>query len=149
MRHSARFVVDVHLLLVRGEQILLGERQNTGFADGAWHVPAGHLEADEDLASAIAREALEELGIVLDPARAELVHVMHHASGRLATFFVVRQWRGKVTNKEPEKCRGLAWHPVTELPDPSVDYLRVAVNEWLAGRPLSLYGWNDASIRAA
>ncbi|WP_267965842.1 hypothetical protein [Streptomyces sp. NRRL F-5053] len=35
--------VDLHLLL-RDEQrrVLLGRRQNTGFADGAWHLPSVH-----------------------------------------------------------------------------------------------------------
>jgi 8-oxo-dGTP diphosphatase len=32
MRYRA--CIDVHLTLRRGEEILLGQRQNTGFADG-------------------------------------------------------------------------------------------------------------------
>ncbi len=36
---------DVHLLLLNPEGLILfGRRHNTGFEDGAWHVPAGHLE---------------------------------------------------------------------------------------------------------
>lgn len=148
-RKRNQVVVDVHLLLLRGDHILLGERQNTGFADGAWHVPAGHLEADEELRRGLAREAFEEVGIVVDPAAAELVHVMHHASGRLATFFAVRRWSGEVANQEPDKCRRLAWFPLVELPEPTVEYLRVAIAHWRAGRPLSAYGWGDQSARAA
>lgn len=30
---------DVHLLLRRGNEVLFGQRRNTGFEDGAWHLP--------------------------------------------------------------------------------------------------------------
>jgi len=36
-RMRYRACVDVHLILRCGEEILLGKRQNTGFADGSWH----------------------------------------------------------------------------------------------------------------
>jgi hypothetical protein len=36
-RMRYRACVDVHLILRCGEEILLGQRQNTRFADGSWH----------------------------------------------------------------------------------------------------------------
>ncbi|WP_185447298.1 hypothetical protein [Kribbella qitaiheensis] len=38
-----RTIIDVHLLLVRDGQILLAQRQGTGYADGQWHMPSVHL----------------------------------------------------------------------------------------------------------
>jgi hypothetical protein len=55
---------DVHLLMLDGDgQVLFGRRQNTGFEDGAWHLPSGHLEAGESVVAALVREAKEEIGI--------------------------------------------------------------------------------------
>lgn len=56
-------VGDVHLLLINSAgEVLFGRRQNTGYRDGAWHLPSGHLEAGESLVTALIREAREELG---------------------------------------------------------------------------------------
>jgi 8-oxo-dGTP diphosphatase len=140
-----RVVVDVHLLLLQNGQVLLGLRQNTGFADGCWHVPAGHLAAGESLPEALAREAREELGIVVDPGSTRLVHVMHHASGRVAVFFAVKDWRGRVENREPDKCRALHWHDLERLPPCTVDYACRAIADWREGRAFSLYGWSPSN----
>ncbi|WP_433762259.1 NUDIX domain-containing protein [Nocardia sp. CA-135398] len=58
---------DVHLLLRRRAEVLFGQRQNTGFEDGAWHLPSGHLEADESVVDALIREAREEIGVTIAP----------------------------------------------------------------------------------
>ena len=68
MRYRA--CIDVHLILRRNEEILLGQRQNTGFADGSWHLPSGHTEDGESATAALIREANEEIGVRIDPARA-------------------------------------------------------------------------------
>ncbi|MEV5837641.1 NUDIX domain-containing protein [Nocardia sp. NPDC052112] len=67
---------DVHLLLRRGSEVLFGQRRNTGFEDGAWHLPSGHLEADESVVDALIREAREEIGVAIAPitARFEAGH---------------------------------------------------------------------------
>jgi 8-oxo-dGTP diphosphatase len=98
MVNSRRFKVteDVHLLLLDGDEILFGRRQNTGFEDGAYHVPSGHLEAGESVIAAIIREAKEEIGVTITPDAIEFAHVMHSSSsgGRVAFFFIARQWEG-------------------------------------------------------
>jgi 8-oxo-dGTP pyrophosphatase MutT (NUDIX family) len=88
---------DVHLVLVDHDgRVLLGRRHNTGFADGCYHLPAGHLEAGESLIEALIREAREETGIIISPGAIDFAHVMHNASGggRVAFFFTVRRWSG-------------------------------------------------------
>jgi 8-oxo-dGTP pyrophosphatase MutT (NUDIX family) len=85
---ARRFKVtgDVHLLLLDDNQVLFGRRQDTGFEDGSYHVPSGHLEAGESVIDALIREAKEEVGVTIAPEAVEFVHVMHDSSsgGRVA-----------------------------------------------------------------
>lgn len=145
MAQRYRSIVDVHLLLVQDGQILLGERQNTGYEDGKYHLPAGHLEDGESIVGALVREAEEELGIVINPADAKLAHLMHHRSneGRIATFFEVTRWQGEPANKEPAKCAKLQWFDLDLLPDNIIPYAQHAIHEYTAGTVLSLYGWDN------
>ncbi|MDQ3005393.1 MAG: NUDIX domain-containing protein, partial [Chloroflexota bacterium] len=56
------FPVTVHLLFFRQNEMLLLRRFNTGFRDGEYSVPAGHLDGGEPVMSAATREAQEEVG---------------------------------------------------------------------------------------
>jgi len=76
---SYRPHVGVHLILAEGGKVLLLRRANTGFADGWWSVPGGSLEHGETLPQAAAREALEEVGVSIDPADLSFAHLCHHA----------------------------------------------------------------------
>lgn len=135
---------DVHLLLIdRNGQALFGRRQNTGFEDGTWHVPAGHLEAGESVVQALIREAKEEVDVIIAPEDVEFAHIMHSSSsgGRAAFFFIVRHWGGTPENREPEKCTELAWFALDVLPDHLIGYFRAALDHIAAGEPFSVYGW--------
>jgi 8-oxo-dGTP diphosphatase len=143
---SGRYTVtgDVHLILLddRG-RVLLGRRQNTGFADGCYHLPAGHLEAGESVIEAVIREAREETGIIISPGAIDFGHVMHNSSGggRIAFFFIVRRWDGIPENREPRKCSELRWVPLHSLPGNLVDYCRAALTAIADGNSFSLYHW--------
>ena len=135
---------DVHLLLIdRDGQVLFGQRRNTGFEDGAWHLPSGHLEAGESVVTALIREAKEEIGVNIAEADVEFAHVMHNSSsgGRVAFFFTVRDWNGEPENREPDKCGELGWFTFGALPDRMINYCRVALDHINAGQPFSVYGW--------
>ncbi|MEV6428218.1 NUDIX domain-containing protein [Nocardia sp. NPDC051463] len=134
---------DVHLLLRRGNQLLLGRRHNTGFEDGAWHLPAGHLDAGESVVDALIREAAEEIGVTIKPEDVRFSHIMHNSSsgGRMAFFFTVRTWQGEPSNLEPDKCDALGWFTADTLPDHMIDYCRVAIGRIAASTPFSIYGW--------
>ncbi len=141
-RHKV--IGDVHLLLTDGRgHVLFGRRANTGYEDGAYHLPSGHLEAGESLVSALVREAEEEIGVSIDVADVEFVHVMHNSSsgGRVAFFFRVERWQGEPSNMEPDKCDDLAWFPLDVLPERMIPYCREAL-QWTASRDhFSLYNW--------
>jgi 8-oxo-dGTP diphosphatase len=135
---------DVHLLLINSQgQVLFGRRQNTGFEDGAYHLPSGHLEAGESVIEALLREAKEEIGVTFDSEAVEFSHVMHNSSsgGRMAFFFTVRQWEGVPENREPDKCRELRWFSLDALPTHLIPYCRTALTHIATGESFSVYGW--------
>jgi 8-oxo-dGTP pyrophosphatase MutT (NUDIX family) len=137
-----RLITDLHLILRDGASVLFGLRRNTGFADGLYHLPAGHLEADETVIAGAAREAKEELGIDIALVDLELVHTMHLREGRLSLFFEVRDWSGEISNAEPDKCASLAWIPRDALPQNLVPYARAALERIESGQRLSTFGWD-------
>ena len=135
--------VDVHLVLLRDGCILMGERRNTAFASGQFHVPAGRLEADETIVDALIREASEETGITIVPDDVDLAYVLHFRgmSDRLSMFFTAARWSGAIENREPDKCTGWAWVPVDVLPANTVPYARKAIADIVAGKRLGVFGW--------
>lgn len=114
-------VLAVYLILKRLEdgKILLAKRQNTGYMDGKWELPAGHLEEGELPTEALFREIREELGIELFPDLVWLVHTSfrppHDKTGsRIDLFFLAREWDGEVRICEPDKCSKHKWFSVFE-----------------------------------
>jgi 8-oxo-dGTP diphosphatase len=139
-----KLIGDVHLLLINtADEILFGHRQNTGYEDGAWHPPSGRLEAGESVVAALIREAREEVGVIIDPNEVEFTHVMHNSSsgGRVAFFFAVRRWAGEPINLELDKCSGLGWFPLGDLPDHLIPYCRAALCCIAIDHSFSTYGW--------
>jgi 8-oxo-dGTP pyrophosphatase MutT (NUDIX family) len=130
-----RAVVAVHLLLLRGEEVLLLRRANTGYEDGNYSVIAGHLAGNETARQAMVREAMEEAGVRVAPADLRFVHVMHRkeaaeADERIDLFFVATRWQGEPEIREPEKCSELRWASLDALPPNMVQYVRAALDHY-------------------
>lgn len=139
----AAFPVTVHLLFVRDRQILLLRRFNTGFADGQYSVPAGHLDGDETVRAAAAREAQEEIGVRIEPEQIVFSSVMHRREGdeRVDFFVRVPAWRGEPVNAEPDKCDDLRWVDVDALPENTVPYVMRAIQNDRDGVRFDEFGW--------
>jgi 8-oxo-dGTP diphosphatase len=139
-------VAAVHLLLVRDGEILLLRRFNTGYEDGNYSVPAGHLDGGERVTEAMAREAREETGVRLDPAALDVVHVMHRRAvdpvhERVDFFLTTSRWAGDPVVLEPDKCDELSWHAMDRLPHNTVPYVRAAIGAFSRGERYSEFGW--------
>jgi 8-oxo-dGTP pyrophosphatase MutT (NUDIX family) len=137
-----RAVVAVHLLLLRGAEVLLLRRANTGYEDGNYSVIAGHLDGNETASQAIAREAAEEAGILVRSADLRFFHIMHRkeaveAEERIDLFFAATRWRGEPKIGEPEKCGELRWAALDVLPANMVPYVRVALEQVRQNRRFS------------
>lgn len=113
----------------RGNEVLLSLRKNTGYRDGFYSLVAGHVEAGESTDEGAIREAREESGIELRVDQLRFVYLMHRLSDKpddeyIDIFFEVKDWQGEVTNQEPEKCGGLDWFEINNLPDNTVPYVK-------------------------
>jgi 8-oxo-dGTP diphosphatase len=141
-RHSRHFqlIVDVHLLLLSDEEVLLGRRANTGYGDGAYEPPSGRLAERETLVESAVRVAAAQVGIVLDPARVSLAHVMHDVSGagRMAFFLTADGWEGEAGGTT-KSYSDFGWFPLSALPANMIDRARVAVRNFAAGARFSTY----------
>jgi 8-oxo-dGTP pyrophosphatase MutT (NUDIX family) len=139
-------IVDLHLFLTNSKgRVLLLRRFNTGYQDGNYSVPAGHLEANESAVEGIIREAREEIGITLLENNLKLCHVMHQmssGSSRIGLFFEVDEWTGNPINKEPNKCDDLRWYNIDNLPVNLVLYVKQAIKYWHEGTAYSQFGWD-------
>jgi 8-oxo-dGTP pyrophosphatase MutT (NUDIX family) len=139
----ARFPVTVHLFFLRGDQILLLRRFNTGYADGQYSVPAGHLDGEETVLAAAAREALEEVGVRIEAQDIEYSSVMHRRDGdeRIDFFLKIRSWDIEPLNAEPDKCDELVWANVDNLPENTIPYVRQALQNHFTGKRFDEFGW--------
>ena len=139
----ATFPTTVHLFFFQRDEVLLIRRFNTGFADGQYSVPAGHLDGGETVIAAAVREAQEEVGLQLDAEHICFSHVMHRMDGeeRVDFFVTVSQWEGEPINAEPDKCDDIRWVKVDNLPENTVPYIRAALNNHQNGIKFYEFGW--------
>lgn len=143
MTTRATFPTTVHLFFFREDQVLLIRRFNTGFADGQYSVPAGHLDGGETVIAAAAREAQEEVGVSLNAECIQFSHVMHRMDGeeRVDFFVNVSHWNGEPINAEPEKCDEIRWVCVDDLPENTIPYIRQALSNHRNGIKFDEFGW--------
>ncbi|WP_424187608.1 NUDIX hydrolase [Actinokineospora sp. G85] len=137
-------MIDVHVLLLRDNHVLLTRRRGT-YGDGMWHLPSGKLDPHESLPAGAAREACEEVGVTINPDDLEHTTVLHVADSgptpRLGVFFHTHRWTGTPTNQEPDKCAGLDWFPLDDLPDNVIPYPLAGIRAYATGTAFAALGW--------
>lgn len=138
-----KMIASVYLLLVKRKRILLLRRINTGYEDGKYGLPAGHVEDNETIRAALRRETKEEIGILLKLEDLKLVHVMHRKEKdiRVDFFFTIKEWKQEPKNNEPNKCDDLRWFPINNLPKNTIPYIRKAIENWQSETFYSEIGW--------
>ena len=135
---------SVYLILEREGDVLLMQRQNTGYEDGSYGLPSGHKESGEYPSEALAREILEEIGVEVKADDLNCVHTMMRVrevdSERVDLFFTVNEWSGEPQNTESEKCSHMDWFPIDDLPKNTIPYVRKALEQWQNGTKYSEFG---------
>lgn len=151
MSHSRTSILSaVYILLFRRDEVLLLRRFNTGWEDGMYSLPSGHLDGGEPVCEAALREAKEEIGVDIDAGELEVLHTMHRLSGKreYIDFFVkARKWKGRVHNMEPDKCDDLLWISINKLPKNVTRHVRHALD--MIGRKVTFseFDWDVKNKR--
>lgn len=150
MKTRFKLIPAAYLFLIKDGEVLLQRRANTGYEDGNWGVPSGHLNGDESATAALVRETKEEIGLTISDQHLTLVHLMHRRgtdggagmdNERVDFFFSLAQWSGEPQNGEPDHCDALTWFPLASLPQNTIPYIGAALEAALAGRIYSERGW--------
>ena len=104
---------------------------------------ARHVDSDEDLKTAMIREAKEEAGIEITPNNINFASVMHRKSDdeRIDFFFIADSWEGEITNMEPQKCDDLSWFDINKLPSNTIPYIKRAIGNYISDVQFDVYGW--------
>ncbi len=135
MTERHKVLLAVYLVLMRGNKVLLSKRANTGYMDGQFSLPSGHVEAKEGATNAMIREAKEEVDLTLTGQDFELVHAMHRniepddrqGYEYIDLYFMCKNWDSEPTNAEPEKCSELTWFNIEALPEDMIPEVRQAL----------------------
>lgn len=149
MKQRFKLIPAVYLVLKQDNSLLLLRRYNTGYQDGNYSLIAGHLDGDESLTCALAREAQEEAGIMVVPGDLTLVHLMHLRSEipdstddeRLTFYFMTERFTGVLCNAEPHKCDDFGWFRCDQLPHNIIPHVRQALDHIAHRIPYSEFGW--------
>jgi mutator protein MutT len=140
MSNHHKVYVAAYLVLKRDNQIFLLRRANTGYEDGKYGLPSGHVEKDEQPSIAAIREAKEEVGIDALPEDISFVHAMHRLDYGGTDmeyddfFFLCEKWSGEPSNMEPEKCDECGWFPIDNLPPNTMPYTKQAIEDIQKGK---------------
>ena len=129
MVSRAGIPTGVHVLCEREGLILLLRRAGTGFFDGLYSLPGGHVEEGESIRQAAALELEEETGLLLAHDELDWLGVIHRRSdtNRIDFFLRAREWHGEPRACEPDKCDALGWFSRDALPENLAPYIRVAL----------------------
>ena len=102
-----------------GRFLLLHQTEEKG---GKYTLIGGNVENDEFARQALAREAKEEAGLIVDPADMRLVHVLHRHKLKknktlLVLYFRATRYSGIPVSREPLKFQDVLWRTKDELPE--------------------------------
>lgn len=112
---------------------------------GKLGLPAGHLEANENVYEALKREMKEELNIeVENPKLVQVMNLNGYTDVYDAYFFYCEKYIGKIVNVEANNSSSIEWHdlkfPINDL----LEYENYALKEYFENpeNKFTLFGWD-------
>ena len=143
MEKRNKVSVTALLLLTKDNEILLTRRYNTGYEDGKYSLPGGHVDIGEEVREAGVREAYEELDIKIKKEDLEVVKVFDRkVKDDAYVDFILKcnNWEGSIQNKEKDKCDELKWVNKNNMPNNILPFMNELFKENGFYIP---YGWEE------
>lgn len=108
--------VGVAVILLEGDRVLLVRRAR-GATKGAWCIPCGYVEWEEEIRRAAAREMHEETGLEVEVGPVYAVHSNFHdpQAHSVGVWFTGRIVGGKMT--PADDVDAAQYFPLEELPE--------------------------------
>lgn len=131
--------VAVYMIIMKGDNILMGRRFNTGWQDSNYGLPAGHLEFEESVINAVLREVKEETDINIESENVKFAHVMHRKNKYIDLFFLTQNWSGEPRIMEKDKCDDIQWFSLEDLPENIIPSVKFAIDNYQKGIMFSEY----------
>jgi 8-oxo-dGTP diphosphatase len=105
----------------KGRVFLAQRGPQAGNERGTWEFPGGKVSFGEKLSVAVAREFVEEYGMLIKVG--ELLGVTDHILEEeqqhwVSPIYLARHTLGEPHIAEPEKCTAIGWFALDELPEP-------------------------------
>ncbi|MFI3241052.1 MAG: NUDIX domain-containing protein [Alphaproteobacteria bacterium] len=122
----------VYIIIRQENKILFLKRQNTGYMDGFYALPAGHLEDGETFFEAVIREAKEELNITIQEKDLNLVFTGNQVAPNkeyIDLFFEIKNFSGILKNNEPEKSSELDFFEFNNIKNKVIPYTAKVLTE--------------------
>jgi len=141
----------VYTLIRKDGKLLFVLREHTGYKDGTYTLPAGHVEPGESFTQAAVRECMEEVGLTVQPEDLRQLYTQHRYQSpediRIDVFFEAAKWTGEPRNMEPEKHGNLEWFDAENLPETIMDVQLHALRDIMAGQTYSELGWVEGVVQ--
>lgn len=132
-----------------GKILFLKRSKDLPFAPGEYNLPSGKVEYKENFTDALIREVKEEAGITLERQNLTPIHTINRRQEHcdetwVDVFFIASKWEGEVINGEPEKCDGVEWFNVDDIPENTIGFMKHALKQiYTHKKHYSEYGWAD------
>lgn len=146
-RQTVRLAVYVIFRNKQGE-ILLIRRANTGWRDGEYTLPAGHIDAGETALESCLHETREE--VCLEITKNDLVlknvtqfqQVDNADENYVNFFFECKNYSGTAKIGEPDKCDDLIWIKPENLGKiPIIEPVKFSLEKALSGETFASWGF--------
>jgi len=140
---------SVHVLIEKDNKFLFLRRHNTGGSNGHWGLPAGKIDKGESPTVAAKREAMEEVGIKIDPILEVVVYskipnVLREYNADcegVCFFFLCKEVNSEPINREVEKHDKMEWFSLDSLPAPIMPITRFGIECCLKKQPYGEFGY--------
>lgn len=148
MTEKFKVTPAVCVLLQKNGKVLLHRRYNTGYADGLYDLPSGHIDQGELPTVAAIRELKEETGVDVHIEDLKFITTLYKDSHNPYVYFLfaARTWTGEPRIMEPHACDDMQWFSFDEMPENILFYMKDSIVNYFSDTPKQLIEYTNRDI---